>query len=169
MQGINFAKKATCNRAIDANSGIPGETPDFRNVVYGFIMFRRMIMLTTVKLCGMIKPQVRKPAGVHSIALTTRRITMSKTTKLPFRRLSILGATVALIVGATTAAADDVTATVFTAANVEYANLRVALALNMSVSADLTLAPLPRSSAGVAVPRYQARLKINPPATFGTR
>lgn len=124
MQGINFAKKATCNRAIDANSGIPGETPDFRNVVYGFITFRRMIMLTTVKLCGMIKPQVRKPAGVHSIALTTRRITMSKTTKLPFRRLSILGATVALIVGATTAAADDVTATVFTAANVEYANLQ---------------------------------------------
>lgn len=53
---------------------------------------------------------------------------MCKTTKLPFRRLSILGATVALIVGATTAtptaAADDVKATVFSAANVEYANLR---------------------------------------------
>jgi hypothetical protein len=53
---------------------------------------------------------------------------MCKTTKLPFRRLSILGATAALIVGtmaaAPTAAADDVTATVFTAANVEYANLR---------------------------------------------
>ena len=53
---------------------------------------------------------------------------MCKTTKLPFRRLSILGATAALIVGTTTAAptaaADDVTATVFTAANVEYATLR---------------------------------------------
>lgn len=53
---------------------------------------------------------------------------MRKTNKLPLH-LSILGAIVALVAGATvtvapTAAADDITATVFTAPNVEYVNLR---------------------------------------------
>lgn len=53
---------------------------------------------------------------------------MCKTNKLPLH-LSILGAIVALVAGATvtvapTAAADDITATVFTAPNVEYVNLR---------------------------------------------
>lgn len=53
---------------------------------------------------------------------------MCKTNKLPLH-LSILGAIVALVAGATvtvapTAAADAITATVFTAPNVEYVNLR---------------------------------------------
>ena len=53
---------------------------------------------------------------------------MCKTNKLPICHRSILVATATSNGGTTTAAptaaADDVTATVFTAANVEYANLR---------------------------------------------